>query len=130
MTRGPSCQNDPLFKMTANLHLPSDVWVQKHTDVPISAEAESRTSLVSVALGELMQGLGWTDAGMLVGLLTDFVNRFPDDMRTAIAGGIIQGLGMAIRRNESDIEVNMDQQYNSLVPQTGEKRTPSGLILP
>ena len=130
MSRGPSCKNDPLFKLTANLHCPGDVWVQKHEDHPIRAEAKSRTGLVSAALGELMHSMGWDDPRMLVGLLADFVNRFPDDMRAAIAAAIIQGLGVAVKRDGENLEVDMKQHYNALAGDSGERRTPGGLILP
>jgi len=130
MSRGPSCQRDPLFKLTANLHCPGDVWVQKHEDHPIRAEAKSRTGLVSAALGELMHSMGWDDPRMLVGLLADFVNRFPDDMRAAIAAAIIQGLGVAVKREGENLEVDMAPVANSLGNANQERRTPSGLILP
>ena len=128
-SRGPSCQRDPLFKLIASLHCPPDVWSPKHEDRPIQATAKTRTGLVSAVLGELMHSMGWDDPKMVVGLLIDFVNHFPDDMRAAIAAGVIQGLGMAVKRDGENLEVDMRQHYNALAGDSGEKRTPSGLII-
>ena len=131
-SRGPSCKKDPLFKLTASLHMPPDIWCPRHTDRPITAEATSRTGLVVAALQELMMGLGWQDAGMVAGLLIDFVNHMPDDVRRNIAAGIISGQSLIIRRNEEkdEIEVDMQQEYTPLAGPQGERRTRSGLILP
>jgi len=130
--KGPSCTRDTMFKMVASFHCPPDLWNPKHTDLPVQAIAPTRTGLLVVALREILRGLGWEDGPILAGLLVDFTNHFPDDMRAAIASGIIDGLGLTVKKNEEDgtVEVDMPQLYNALAKQSGERRTPGGIILP
>lgn len=120
------------FKFAGSLSLPRDIWrPDKTTFKMVDAEADSRTGLFSAAVGAIMQGLGWTDGEMLVGLLIDFLNHFPDEARVAFAAGIVQGLGMMVQRKGEYLMVDLVQLHNALGDGTvAEKRTPSGIILP
>ena len=120
------------FKFAGSLSLPADIWrPDKTTFKMVDATADSRTGLFSAAVGAIMQGLGWTDGEMLVGLLIDFLNRFPDEARVAFAAGIIQGLGVMVQRRDEYLMVDMVRLYNTLAAgPDAEKRTPGGLILP
>jgi len=119
------------FKFAGSLSLPADIWrPDKTTFKMVDATADSRTGLFSAAVGAIMQGLGWTDGEMLVGLLIDFLNRFPDEARVAFAAGIIQGLGVMVQRRDEYLMVDLVRLYNTLaVGPDAEKRTPGGLIL-
>jgi hypothetical protein len=123
------------FKFAGSLSLPADVWRPDHTTFKmVDAQADSRTGLFSAAVGAIMKGLGWGDGEMLVGLLIDFLNHFPDEARMAFVAGVVQGLGLAVKRDGEYLFVDMVQTTNALTPgptgEAAEKRTPSGLILP
>lgn len=130
MTRGPSCTRDLQFKLRGNLHLPGDIWNPKHTDRPLQADASSRTGLMTAVLGALVGALGWTDGKMIVALLVDWINSFPNEAREAIATGIVEGQGIVVKREGDKILVGMDQNFQPLTKAEGENRTPSGLIIP
>jgi len=119
------------FKFAGSLSLPADVWRPDHTTFKmVDAAADSRTGLFSAAVGAIMKGLGWGDGEMLVGLLIDFLNHFPDEARVAFAAGVVQGLGLVVQRKGDYLMVDMVPVTNSLEDGGKEKRTPSGLILP
>lgn len=120
------------FKFAGSLSLPADVWrPDQNTFKMVDAEADSRTGLFSAAVGAIMRGLGWTDGEMLVGLLIDFLNHFPDEARMAFVAGVTQGLGLMVQRKGEYLMVDLTQLHNALGDGTTvEKRTPSGLILP
>ena len=120
------------FKFAGSLSLPADVWrPDQNTFKMVDATADSRTGLFSAAVGTIMKGLGWGDGEMLVGLLIDFLNHFPDEARVAFAAGVVQGLGLMVQRRDEYLMVDLVQLYNALSAEPGaEKRTPSGLILP
>jgi len=120
------------FKFAGSLSLPADVWrPDKTTFKMVDAEADSRTGLFPATVGTIMRGLGWEDGKMTAGLLIDFINHFPDEVRMAIAVGIAQGLGLMIQRKDDALLVDLVQIYDTLaLGKDAEKRRPSGIILP
>ena len=120
------------FQFAGNLSLPKDIWSPDKTVFKaIDAAADSRTGLFPATVGAIMRGLGWTDGRMTAGLLIDFINHFPDEVRMAIAAGIAQGLGLMIQRKDDALLVDLVQLYDTLaLGKDAEKRRPSGIILP
>jgi hypothetical protein len=120
------------FKFAGSLSMPSDIWnPDKNMFKMIQAESDSRTGLFSAAIVSIMRGLGWKEPEMLVGLLVDFLNHFPDEVREAFAEGIVKGLGLVVQRDGEYLVVDTVQIANALAAgKKGEKRTPGGLILP
>ena len=118
------------FRLTGHLQLPADIWSTTNVFKAFQAEADSRTGLFSAVLSALIASLGWSDGRIVAGLLVDFLNRYPTELRTVLAAGIIDGLGMVVRRDGDSITVDMAQLHDSLAGASGEKRTPGGLILP
>jgi hypothetical protein len=117
------------YEIYGNLTLPPDIWNDKQVFKVISAKAPSRTGLVAATMQTLVKSLGWPDAEMVAGLLVDWINRYPVEVRQIIVAGITEGLGMVYQKVEDEIQIDMVPLHDAL-EQGGERRTPGGLILP
>ena len=80
---------------------------------------------------DLMQMLGFgSDDRLIVGLILNMVNSFPDHFRESLTLGIIEGLGLVLIPDEKGETVAELKPLFVSLAKEGPRHTPGGLILP
>lgn len=119
------------YQIDYKVHLPVDKpYRTENRSLHRISTADAPEKLWVRTLVDLTELLGFGhNTNMLIGLLLNLINPWPDDVRAAIAMGIVEGGGMTLVRQGDELEGQLHPKFDSL-PVNGEKRTQSGLILP
>lgn len=132
------------YKTTINIHQPKDPpWADVARNVRRVIEAANPIEMWRNSVAELTTGMGLAgDAGLIVGLFLDTINRFPLELRGTIVHGIINGLGLTLTNVDGAIEGSIDPVFPPIPPPEeaqsvvtpdvpeGMSVSPSGLIIP
>lgn len=121
------------YSCTLKIHLPKDDdWGR--TDIynaPIPVTADNPNQLVERVIGAIVGASGMaTDPNYLCGLFVNMVNRFPANMRAAVAAGIINGSEMQMSAEGGSIVAEFVRGFESLPDPQGNTQRPSGIIVP
>lgn len=124
-TRGPH------YRVDYKLHLPKhEGWRPENRTYRRIIESDNPEGLFYSFLHELILTLGFgTNEQLWAGLMMNLINSKSDELRTAIASGIIEGMGLELTPDAGELIGSFVQRFTNL-PIDREKQTPSGLILP
>jgi hypothetical protein len=113
------------------IHTPAGP-LHSHRDNTFTLTGASDFELWRAVMKATMATLGHPDENFQMGFWLDIINGLPFEVRKALVHGIQHGFGMVIR----DVERSGDQQQVMLAweqrfdPLVGDRKTPSGLVLP
>ena len=128
-----SCTNQqPTVRV--RIHSPAAVW-HGHQDSTFTVKKSSDFAAWAAVLEGMLTHQGYVGKAYVpfqIGFFLTAMNSLPDDVRRALAHGIMRGLGPVVEEEEDEdgnprIRFELKQVFNPLV---GEQETPSGLILP
>ena len=128
----PASQSkEPHYQITYKLHLPIDPpWRKENRNIHRVSVGHEPEKVWVAAVYDLLQMLGFgRDEKMLGGLLLNLINSFPEQMRGAIAYGIIDGQGLQLTAEGDEVKASIETLFDSL-PVGGQTRRASGLIIP
>ncbi len=111
------------------IHSPRTIW-HPHKDTTFTVKEETDFGLWAAMLKDGLINMGYTGSAFTpfqLGFFLTAMNSLPEDVRRALAHGILRGLGPVVTEEEEGIRFELKQLYDPLV---GERETPSGLILP
>lgn len=119
------------------IHAPDCGW-KAHIDKSFSVTAATESELAARIYSQTVKHLGYTQAPIIIGLVTELVNSLPDEIRKVVAIGIMNGWGLKLDPTFDDdgkptgLTVSNPQVFSSLVPgqEGAPKQTRGGLILP
>jgi len=137
MRRGKGCsRTHPTSLLT--IHLPAST-LHDHLDVSETIMAATDYGLFANTIGAFLSLTGYAaHPGFLIGFFLDLINRFPAPIRTAIAQGIVLGLGTKVEDSEDGqgVTVSHVRAYEPLVLEKKNEEAPgfeereSGLVAP
>src|SRR3990167_3247301 len=127
----PARTSTPHYQVVIDIHLPADPpWRKEYRNLKLTAIADKPEDMWRQVVVSMTEMLGFPRApNFICGLILDVVNHLPDDVRAAIAHGIIDGNGLTLVTDGKTVEASLDRKFDSLTL-GGEKRTPSGIIIP
>ena len=120
----------PYYQLSYKLHLPKDPpWRDENRNIHRRWPAQKPDDLWQTALVDISEMLGFKgDDNLVAGLLLNVINKLPDDLRAAIAGGIVNGLGLNISKGRGTKRLNA--KVVPLFKPLVAKEPESGLVIP
>ena len=135
----------PVYRAELKLTLPADPpWRDTARSFPkLLIDAAEPDQLWQSVMRAVLVRLGFTQANLLVGVLLNLINSFPDEIRESITFGIIQGMGLVLAKEEGADQIvakfeevwaplntiHLEQREAASTPGDAEVR-PSGLVVP
>ena len=126
----------PHYRFTGRVLLPADPgWrdMARQKDILVMDKAPDALfgGVVRNLINTIMENLSVDDANALTfGLILNLIQGFPVEIRQAFAQSIMDGSVMTLMLKEGQIIGDLSPAVDAFNLEAGERRTPSGLILP
>ena len=128
--------NMPGYRFTGKVHLPADPgWrdIARQKDVLVIDNAPDALfgGVMRQLINTIMENLSIDDSNALTfGLILNLIQGFPVEIRQAFVQAIMDGSVMTLLLKEGQIIGDLSPAVDAFNLGTGERRAPSGLILP
>ena len=112
----PKCENSkPTIRI--KMHVPETDW-HPHTDKVMETKADTEYEAWAQAMVTLLAELAHNNARLMVGFWGDALNTLPFEMRKALVQVIGQGLGLQIKKSETQedaVDIDLVERYPPLI---------------
>lgn len=127
----PIVDHVPHYQVDIKAHLPVDPpWRDTARNVRRTTISSGPMEVWRNAIVDMASVLGFGgDPAFFIGLMLETINPWPPEIRSAMAHGIINGLGMTLMEDNGGISGSLDPKFPTLTPPDIETPgVPEGMV--